>query len=715
MKLTLENRVNDFDFTWNLDTDHARLKKAGVDIWNGSLLPLFWLADRQGRRIAVKAQVALQPKVASSSGTLTLKFESFGAGELDYEFREQQLLFTRLAVTWETPEIPRIVGLYFGCAPMTREQRAAAPTLERPFWPNWRAWGFGVASAKTAPMQSFFRRWDFGHVNLPLGNFGPAMGTPYAAAFPRPTLGACMGGHAGCICFGAGSVPDAALTLQVRSSSGGLEWLYREDLWGAPAGSTREWTNPLWLSWDDVAWRAYRRYFRALAPAGGAAPKPAQHLRSFWCSWGDIRLSRYDLPASVDQAVKFGNELVIVDESWTSFPGSDEVHSGRLPNFDADIAYFRTHGIAVGLWQAIIWIGDYEKAGLTREDVLHTIDGDPVRANWGIDPHDPKKFAFCLDPSSSRALAYLRRRTEKFMKLYSPILLKLDFGYGVPGPDACAPRDPSLRGERMAWTLMKTIADAARSIDPNVTIMGYSLNPLWDRVQDLISMDDLGDSGNYEKAGHGHWSVWAALAGDRGTPVVTSSGYDFEPDEEILLNTAVVGVPASVFATRMPDGKPLPAELRLRRLALTRWHRRTTKWEPLWLDSSPGDFTAEPQPRNWGRRELLDGEWRLTSLALREPGERAENDPALHGLRWIGRWALIAQDAQGIFESASLAIIPFTLGQLTLPRAKKPSAVKLVRPNGVEPYRNWHWESGLFTLKVETTMPSLEAIGLLLE
>ena len=712
---TLENEVNEFAFSWNLETDHARLKKSGVDIWNGSLLPLFWLADRHGQRVAVKARVTPQPKAAAMSGMLAFVLEDFGSGELNYEFREQQLLFTRLAVTWITPETPRLVGLYFGCAPMTREQRAAAPTLERPFWPNWRAWGFGVASAKTAPMQSFFRRWDFGHVNLPLGNFGPAMGTPYAAAFPRPTLGACMGGPAGCICFGAGSVPDAALTLQVRSSSGGLEWLYREDLWGAPAGSTREWTNPLWLSWDDLAWRAYRRYFRTLAPAVGAAPKSAHHLRSFWCSWGDIRLSRYDLPASVDQAVRFGNELVIVDESWTSFPGSDEVHTGRLPNFESDIAYFRAHGIAVGLWQAIIWIGDYEKVGLTREDVLHTIDGDPVRANWGIDPHDPKKFAFCLDPSSPRALAYLKRRTEKFMKLYHPVLLKLDFGYGVPGPDACAPRNPSLRGERMAWTLMKTIGDAARAIDPNVTIMGYSLNPLWDRVQDLISMDDLGDSGNYEKAGHGHWSVWAALAGDRGTPVVTSSGYDFEPDEEILLNTAVVGVPASVFATRMPDGQSLPEDLRLRRLALARWHRRATRWEPLWLDSTPGDFSAEPQPRNWGRCELFEGEWCLTALALREPSQRASADPVLRGVRWTGRWALIAQDDHDIFSSTALAVVPFGSGQIQLARKERPAAVHLVHPEGKEPYSHWQWHSGILTLDVTSEFAACGALGLFIE
>ena len=86
---------------------------------------------------------------------------------------------------------------------------------------------------KDAPIQSFFRCWDFGHATMPLGNFGPSLGTPYAAAFPRPTVLRAIGGDDGWMVFGCASVPDAAMTLDIRSSSGCLNYRYREDLWGA--------------------------------------------------------------------------------------------------------------------------------------------------------------------------------------------------------------------------------------------------------------------------------------------------------------------------------------------------------------------------------------------------------------------------------------------------------------------------------------------------
>ncbi len=147
----------------------------------------------------------------------------------------------------------------------------------------------------------------------------------------------------------------------------------------------------------------------------------------------------------------------------------------------------------------------------------------PSRMSWDVNPHNPHNH-FCLDPSSSKAVQFLRERTVTLMKKYQPALLKFDFGYGLPNPNVGGPRDPSLRGERYCLTLLKIVADAARSVSRDVSIEYYSIHPLVRSIANVVSMDDLGDAGLQEAAGHRQWSVWSALAG-HGTGIMASSGY----------------------------------------------------------------------------------------------------------------------------------------------------------------------------------------------
>ena len=146
------------------------------------------------------------------------------------------------------------------------------PSLDLPFWPDWEAEGFGIPSVKGGPLQSFFRRWDFGNANIPLGSFGPSMGTPYSAAYPRPLYSAAVGGPNGWVAFGPGAVPDAALTLRIRSSNAALEYLYREGLWGARKDADRVWEEPFRLFWAHDAWDAYLRLFQSFPPAPSSSP-----------------------------------------------------------------------------------------------------------------------------------------------------------------------------------------------------------------------------------------------------------------------------------------------------------------------------------------------------------------------------------------------------------------------------------------------------------
>jgi hypothetical protein len=108
--------------------------------------------------------------------------------------------------------------------------------------------------------------------------------------------------------------------------------------------------------------------------------------------------------------------------------------------------------------------------------------------------------AICLDPSSPRALKFFHDHTQEIVRKYGPALLKLDFGYSSPSPAVAVPRDPSLRGERLAFALLKTCAQAAKEIDPGIAIQYYSIHPLFHEVQDVVALDDMGDAGGQETA-----------------------------------------------------------------------------------------------------------------------------------------------------------------------------------------------------------------------
>jgi hypothetical protein len=681
-----------YALTWNLASDTARLVETGSSrrVWQGSLLPGFWLQFPDGTRRFVKASAAPE----SAGGRIALKLGSHGTGELEVVAEPWGVRFRSLTVRW-TSTPPSIIGLYFGAAPLTPEQRDIVPSLERPFWPNWTAEGYCVPSAKGAPVQSFFRNWDLGHADLALGSFGPSLGTPYAAAFPRPLYAAAMGGTAGWLAVGPGAIPDAALILEIRASTAALHHLYREDLWGAPRGAQREWREPLRMAWAATAWDSFDKLFRSFEISKPATPE-AQ--RSQWNSWGNFRNKQYDLRAIADAAAGFGVSTLVIDGGWESSTSSGTHDIARFPRFLDDLSYARAKGLAIGLWQSCGWVSDLEQAGLGAADLLLGEDGRPRRATWNMAADSGKSAKYCLDPSSPRTRDFLRRRTLRMMRDYTPDLIKLDFGYGLPGPDVSAPRDPALRGERLSVELMRIIRDAAREVNPRVAIQYYGIHPLMGAVTDVIALDDLGDAGGYETAAHQQWSVWASLAAGHGAVIMASSGYDWKADAEILLDTAVIGAPGSVLSVPMAGNAPLPAECIARRQALARWHRRTSTWRPLWLNSEKGTIGHEPQLLSFGRLERIGGEDRLTALALREQRPEEPVLAPIQGLRWQGRWALIAQDDESILHSRRLACIPFGAGTIELPLPAAPRQVLAVYAAREEPLHGWTFRRGRLRL-----------------
>lgn len=706
-------------FRWDLEKDRAELRmgQATKPFWQGPLLPSFWLKDAKGDRQFIKAkavgisgiQKAGQPPDAKQ-GEVVLVLEGKGRGRLQWEAAEAGIIFRRLEVQWDAKP-PELVAMYFGMAPLSAEEQVMVPTLERLFWPRWQAEGYCIPSAKGSPIQSFFRCWDFGHANIPLGSFGPAMGTPYAAAYPRPLLSAAMGSDEGWVAMGPGTLPDAALTLQIRSSTAALEWLYREDLWPGTAERQRVWLEPLRLFWAPVAWNAYARLFDSFGPFPAGK---VTHQQGLWNSWGDFRRGQMNLRNLADRlAGDFRLPLLVIDDGWETFASSGIPNRKTFPRFEEDLKYIKEKGLGVGFWQAVAWVKEPEKLGLGPADLLCGADGRPRRVTWcmGLESGDAK---YCLDPASARSRAYLRERTQRIMKQYEPRLLKLDFGYGMPGPDVAVSRDPALRGERMSYALIETIAKAAREIKPDVIIQYYGIHPLMRPVTDMVALDDMGDAGGKEAAGHAQWSVWSALAGMQGLAINASSGYEWQHDADILLNTAVIGAPGAVLPLPVGKEPPLPGQTIAHRQALARWHRHPLGWRPLWLNSEVGSLKSDPQLRCFGRLETAGGKPILTSLALRDEGKESLSAKELPEVRWEGRWAIISQDRQDIYTASTLACIPFDRGWLELPRTEKPSRVTAVFLDREEPYTHWQWKEGSLRLDARPVESARPLVGFLI-
>lgn len=692
-------QTHGYTLSWDLHTDAAQLVRTstGDSVWRGPLLPGFWLEMPGRERRFVKAEfdpASIEP--GASGGNVGLRLPGVGRGALRFSAEPWGLRIQELRVTWDGAP-PAVIGLYFGSSPLTEDQRTVVPSLDLPFWPAWSAEGYCVPSGKGGPVQSMFRNWDLGHATFPLGSFGPSLGTPYAAAFPRPLFSVALGANDGWIAFGPGTIPDAALTFDVRATTSTLHYLYREDLWGAPADRTRVWSEPLRLAWAPTAWDAFHELFASFGAGQAAAPI---HQQAHWNTWGDFKVRRYDLRHEADQATVFGTRILVIDDGWETTTGSGNPNLQRFPEFAADLKYIRAKGLAPGFWLTSGWINDPEAAGLKPEDLLLGKDGRPRRATWNMAVDSLSTASFCLDPSSARTRDFLRRRTARMMREFDPQLLKLDFGYGLPGPDVSAPRDPAYRGERLAFELMKIIVDAAREVKPDVTIQYYGIHPLMRPVTDVVALDDLGDAGGYEVEAHGQWSIWSALAAAQGTALMASSGYDWNADSEVLLNTAVVGAPGSVLPLPQPGEPPLSASRIAHRQALARWHRRTTRWEPLWLNSEKGALGHEPALRCFGRVERKGAARQLTAVALRSQKPEDADAKPLRGMRWDGRWALISQDDASIFASRRLACIPFDAGFVEVPLESRPERVLAVRDGREEVVKNWSFTDGRLRLEV---------------
>jgi hypothetical protein len=692
-----------FRLEWQWDRDEARMFRPadGQTLWRGGLLPAFWVENRAGERLRLKAEALSLTGTADGRATLAWQIPGWADGTLAMETGDRYIRFSALTVQWQK-EIPRIIEMYWGTA--TVDAVGQSMTADgRPFTPDWDAAGYCVPGAKEGPVQSFFRNWDFGHSHIALGSFGPSLGAPYGAAFPRPALFFAMGANAGWIGFGAGELPDAAMSLKLQSGLAAITYTYREDLWGAAKEERRSWNDPLRITFGQTAYEAFSHYYATFPPKKN--PPPANALKASWNTWGNWKDRHYAIPPIVDFARKLGAEVFVVDDPWQAAKGGAAYSREHFPYFESDLNDLRANGMSCGFWETLGWIEDTTACGLTKEDLILDKTGHPCRTSWNFNPL--AGGFFFIDLSSEKAREYIRRRTVEEMHFFRPAVIKLDFGYGAPGPQMGVPRNPALRGERYTYELIKLISETAKSVDPDVAILYYGIHPAFQEYIDIVSLDDQGDMWYAVKEGHDQWSLWASLLSARNVALTGSSGYDWTKDEEVILNSFVLGSANAVLATQMPDGRPVPDRYLNRRLALNRWFRRTVRWEPLWLNSHLGDLSEPPQLKCWGRTE--NGQ--LTALALR--GSKPPGYEALQPFEWDGRWAVVSQDDRSVTEAAVIAVVPFDAGRLSM-KIRKPAGIRRVGMNAAEEVKNRTWKNGILEITV-TEEQLAETAGFIIE
>lgn len=683
----------DYQFEWDFTVDKARMFQISTQktIWKGSLLPAFWMQDNGQKKYIKATVVSVSTKEANGKIELSLQFADLGTGSLSVKKESWGVSINDFYLSWND-KIPEIIDLYFGTSELPEGRQSLMDESNPPFTSDWEAFGYCVPGAKEGTVQSYFRMWDFGQANIALGSFAPSMGTPYGAAFPRPVLALAMGSNDGMIVIGTGNVPDAPMTLKIRASLGCVNLLYREDLWGAGT-KERYWENPLRLAFGENAWVSYQNYFNSFPENESCS---SIHQKSVINTWGNWRNKEYPIRPMVDFAKKIGAETFVIDDPWEKSQGLGKPNMALFPDIHRDLEYIHQNNMTHGIWETLGWIGDTLDCGLSKEDLICDLNGNPCVGSWNFNP-----FAtgyFCLDISTQHSRDFLKQRTIRTMKSMKPSLMKLDFGYGMPNPNIGVPKDPKLRGERYSYELMKLIVDAAKSVNPDVTIMYYGINPLYHSLSDMVSLDDQGDMWYAVQMGHDQWSIWASLLSDKQVAISGSSSYDWHTDDHVILNSFILGSPGSVLATHLDDGSPVPEKYLNRRLAINKWYRKTIQWKPLWLNSHLGDFDNPPRLNCWARTEVLKGTDQITALVLR--GEKDKTLGKLEAFEWEGRWALVSQTDDGIFNTTKLALIPFDAGFISISLPEKPKSIEQLNINGIKTCEDWEWSNGKLTIVI---------------
>jgi len=483
-------------------------------------------------------------------------------------------------------------------------------------------------------------------------------------------------------CCGLADLPAGDVFFETRNGRHSPIVVVRSDLWGHARGPGRMELGATWYFTTGATYRqAIRNYYLGLVNAGVIAKKqntPAKNAvvtAPQFNTWGaQVAANRssgsFDEPflESVYQGMRAAGMkpgMIVLDDKWEGEYGLLEHSAERFPDFAKTLARFRADGLRVGMWAAFMRCENPSRLGLTVDHMLHEPGGKPVF----IGPRPGGYYLF--DVSQPEVQRLLSTLAKKYVRRYKPDLVKFDFGYELPAISAAAPKDTRWAGERLLQKGLDVVVRSMKEEKPDLVIMYYCLSPLFTEYFDLHSPDDMFlASGEYDIEANRRF-YFSSLLGELGIPTYGSSGYDWGTAREIWFDSAPIGTPGSLHTFTGDENNSRPApELIAKYNGLTQVLRHSNIFS---IEAIDGDLLAPARGAHissWARTE--NGE--VVLVALRERG--------LDGRKGQGRYRDLVQTntsvvvasktAEGISETAKLAIVPYGAGEVTIRRTGSP-------------------------------------------
>jgi hypothetical protein len=485
-------------------------------------------------------------------------------------------------------------------------------------------------------------------------------------------------------CCGLTDLPASDLYIEQRSRRASLVFDYRSDLWQHLQGPAK-FTLGAGLHWafgPDYR-EAIRNYYRELMAAGiihkkvNSDKKNAALLAPQWCTWGEqvvvdqagdhltqAGLERFykELKASGMRAGMFS-----IDDKWEDRYGN-LVHSAeRLPEFEKFLDKVRADGLRIGMWAAFMRCEKPEDLGLTREQMLRRTDGQPYIVGEGSSKY------YILDFTRPEVEKVLSDRARQFVRRYKPDLVKFDFGYEIPPPDAAAPHDMSWAGERMLGKGLEVVVKSMKEEKPDTVVMYYELSPLFTDYFDLHSPDDLFEArGEYDLEANRRF-FFSSICGEFGMPTYGSSGYDWTTQAEIWFDSVAIGTLGCLVSLggNVEDGsKPTPERI-AKYNGLTHLIRPTNVFTIQPLDAVYEATTRGAHCSSWARRE--DDKAVLVALRPRRLDGGVGTSEFEGSVSTTAQAVVASLTSDSLTDANKFGVVPYGDGRLTLRSKAKAS------------------------------------------
>ncbi len=524
-------------------------------------------------------------------------------------------------------------------------------------------------------------------------------------------------------CLGLVEAPAADHLMHTHGGRSSVIFRYRSDLWGnARTPGALKLGAAMVMTFGRTDRDAIRAYYKLMQGRGLAGVKPPSPRKqkvmtgSLFSQWGaqlaqgmqGHHNTQAHAEATYDALKRAGFRYAAygVDEAWDTAEGSLIVNEAAFPDLDGLGARLRHDGLSLALWVGVILCESPAAVGLEERHLLHDKAGQIVRH-----PMWDKPIAY-LDVTQAEVQANIRRRVVDMMRRHRPEFIKFDYGYGHPSLDVACPADSRLAGEAFFLKAAELLADAARSVDPDVVIMYYGLTPLMTPFTDILGEDDpWASQGDYDVEINRR-VYFSSLLGELGMPTFGSGGYDWQTMPSIWFDTVLAGPMGGIADPSGDERGQLPTrDMAARFNGLSRIARPTTAFT---LDIPPADpisVLKGAHASSWVRREG----GRIVGVALRPTG--GFGAPGLGQIRGVIETEIdvvvIAQGEGDLSQAPTLGIVPIQPGRLSLVRAQRRGTVAITEhfADGSRRTRRQPLDNG----RLELTLRTHSAAGVPLE